>query len=171
MDRVNSNNEKLVDYIRQQQQAERSSPKEAIRSDGSSGKRQNTKTRSTKLHNSSMNDCVSDPDLDATTTSELMLLTDSESPDELLSKVRTLKQSSKFVCSLYKLIDQYTQDKYFGSNYSLSSAWSFVKKLFKEYFDESWMYLIPLTVEKATRWWCNSNSCSTAHVRSSTTGC
>lgn len=74
-----------------------------------------------------------------------MALTHSESPDELLSKVRTLKQSSKFVCSLYKLIDQYTQDKYFNAAYSLSSAWSFVKKLFKEYFDESWMYRLVLS--------------------------
>jgi hypothetical protein len=50
--------------------------------------------------------------------------------------VRTLKQSGKFVCSLYKLIDQHTQGKFFNKSYSLSSAWGFVKKLFKEYFDD-----------------------------------
>jgi hypothetical protein len=66
-------------------------------------------------------------------------MTDSDSPTELMSKVRTLKQSSKFVCSLYKLIDQYTQNKYFNECYSLSQAWSFIKKLFREYFDENWM--------------------------------
>lgn len=48
-----------------------------------------------------------------------------------MSKVKTLKQSGKFVCSLYKLIDQYTNNKYFNQAYSLSAAWSFVKKLFR----------------------------------------